>query len=282
MSNPVHSSTANAPGGSLPARYPRTATLLSVVGLFVGSTGLLYATTLAVGEGFAVTAFVASSWLLSVLMVALAVRPYVHRLGTRTRSVPEGLDASVEAICARNGVAVRRSWMVPDAPGARLAEITGLLPWNRHFVVDEWFFASLSPAEREALAAREAALVRARYQLCSHVAGPAVVAAVAALLAAAVHIRPGAVAGANAVVAFGVACTGMYWRAARRGVEKLYAADRHAARQTSREAVVGLLEQTERESDESVWHRWPLSVLMMRPTTERRIEQLKRGRTSAD
>lgn len=276
MSNPVQSSAASEPGPSLASRFPRTATLAAAAGLFVASVGLLYAAVLAIAAGWSlpVTVLATAAWFLSVVLVALVARPYFHRLKTRTRAMPEGLRADAVATCARNGVAVRRSWTAAEAPGFGMAEIAGL-PWDRHLVVDEWFFASLSPAEREALLAREAALVRNRYQPFSHVAGPAVVAGVAALLAVASFAPFAGFIGASASVLLGAACAGLYALAARRGVEKVHAADRHAARETSTRAVIGLLEKAATRRDESAWHRWPLSVLAMYPTTSQRIERLE-------
>ena len=239
--------------------------------------GLLYAAIFAVSTGWTVhaIALVGSIWILSVLAIALVVRPYVHRFGTGTGSIPAGHRRRVEAICAGHGVRVRRSWTTTEHPGGRAAEIAGFLPWDRHFVVDGWLFASLSPAERAALAAREAVLARRRYQSFRHLAGPTVVAGVAGLLVALAWLAPpGAFASANApLLAVGSAVA--YVLVAHWGANRLYAADRHAARVTSRETVVGLLEKSATRYGGSVWHRWPLSVLMMRPTTERRIERLR-------
>lgn len=237
--------------------------------------GLLYATILVAGLDLAVVALLASSWLLSVLLLALVLRPYFYRFKTRMKRVPEGLEASVETGCARHGVAVRRSWLVRNAPGFGMAEIAGLLPWDRHLVVEEWFFASLDPAEREALVARETALVRARYQLFSHAAGPAIIAGVAGLVSIASLIPTETMGGSNTVLLLGVASGGLYLLAARYGARKLFEADRHAAHETSPEVVVSLLEKAASEYEESAWHRWPLALLAMRPTTDQRIDRLR-------
>lgn len=279
MSNSVQSSAANEPGPSLASRYPRTTTLAAAAGLFVVSTGLLYATTLAVAVvGVApVAVLAASSWLLSVVVLALIARPHFHRLKTRTRPVPEGLRGSVAETCARNGVAVRRSWLTAAVPGFGMAGIVGV-PWDRHFVVDEWFFASLAPAERRALAAREAALVRSRYRPFRHAAGPTIVAGVAGVLAVASFAPFGGFTGASASLLLGAASAGLYALAARRGAEKVHAADRHAAERTNVEAAVGLLEKAAAQREESVWDRWPLSLLVMCPTTSQRIARLQAPR----
>ena len=253
-------------------RQPWLITVPVLVSLFAVSMGLLYATTVAIELGLAVVVLFASTWLLSVLLLALIVRPYFYRFKTQVKRVPEGLAASVEAGCARNGVALRRSWLARDVPGSGMAEITGLLPWDRHLVVEEWFFASLDPAEREALMARETALVQARYHLFSHTAGPAIVAGVAGLLALA-SLLPTGIDGANATLLLVTGCAVLYGLAARRGVRKVFEADRHAARETSREAVVSLLEKTASQQEKPAWHRWPISLLAMVPTTNQRINR---------
>lgn len=273
MWNPVQPSVPSASRASLATRYPRIATLLVVAGLFVISMGLLYATALAVAVGqLPFVALAASSWLLSVLLLALVVRPYAHRLGTQTKDVPGGMAASVESGCARNGATVRSSWLTTDDPSSGTAEIVGLLPWDRHLVVDEWLFASLGPTEREALLVREAALVRARHPVWSHLAGPAILAGGAGLLALASLLS---VAGETIALLLVAGCAVLYGFAAKRGVEKVFRADEHAARKTSTEAVVGLLETEATQADESGWRRWPLSVLFMHPTAIRRIERVR-------
>lgn len=276
MSNPAHPSTATGPWRSLASRYPRTASVAVLAVLFACSVGLLYATVGAVTVGRTVpgVTLVGSAWLLSVLAVALAVQPRFHRLGT-TGAIPPRQRRRIEAVCAGHGVPVRRSWTTGELPGTRPATVAGLLPWDCHFVVDDWFLASLSPAERAALAAREAELARRRYHLYRHLAGPAVVAVVAALLVIGSFAPAGAFVGPNASLLLGAASAGLYALAARHGTNTLHAADRHAARLTSREAVVGLLEKTADRCGQPPWRRWPVSMLVMYPTTERRIERVR-------
>ena len=246
--------------------------------LFVVSFGLLYAAIIAITmvQSAVVAVLTATTWFLSIVLLALLARPHFHRAKMRMRTVPEELQADLQRWFERDGITVRRSWLAGKSPGFRPAEVGGLVPWNRQFVVDEWFFAELTPDEREALVSREVALLRTHYQLLVHTAGPlAVIAASGVVFAGTAPFGTnGAVPGAIALVLVAVASVLLYAIAIGRGIGMVYAADRYAAQRTGQETVIGLLEKADHRG-ESAWDGWPLSLVTMRPTTERRIARLE-------
>lgn len=277
MSSQLQRSTETERGRSLPARRPQLATAAVFAILFVASVGSLYATTQAIASGqrFATITLVGSTWFGSVVVLALIARPHFHRLKAGTTDLPDDLRTTVESACSRHGVTLRDTVATAESPGFRLAEIAGLLPWNRHLVVDGWFFASLSAAEREALLAREAYLARNRHLSFVHLAGPAILAASSATVLVVSVLVPLTTTGLEGGLLAGLSLV-LFVVATRRGTETMHAADRYAARRTTPEAMAGLLERAETNRDATAWDRWPLAWLTMRPTTERRLVRLAR------
>lgn len=243
--------------------------------LSCGSLGALYATIVSTYAFPALFVPLAASWFLSVVLLTLLARPYFHRLATRTNPMPDALRSEAEGVAAESGVSIRGAWLAADTPGSRPATIAGLVGWDRHLIVDEWLYATLTPDEREALVAREAALVRRRHLLYTH-AIVGLIALVGGLLASVVWTvspLPG-VGDTTQVGALALGTGVALWIAFRHGTGMVFAADERAARHTSPAVVARLLEK-QVQHGAGADERWPFWLIRMCPPTKRRIRRIR-------
>lgn len=260
---------------SVQHRFPRATTLAVFVGCFAASFGVLYATLVSAYEYPFLAIPLAATWLLSIVVLTLLAQPFSHRLKTGTRAIPGALRTDVERSCERAGVPLRGAWLSVNPPGHRPATIAGIVAVDRHFIVDEWFFATLSSPERASLAAREAALVHSNYLLYTQVVVPFIALVSGLALIAVGVVAPLAdVVSANGIVAFALGASVVFLFALRHGRRKIYAADRFAAQQTSPSVVVSLLEKQVRHIGGPTAH-WTASLVRLCPSTNRRIGRLR-------
>jgi hypothetical protein len=184
--------------------------------------------------------------------------------------------------CRAFGSPVNGVWVADNLKGnVGLAEIAGVLPWNRHLLLDEEFFETYDERQRLAVVAQQVSLADSYHWPFAKSLTYLALLAYYGLLVVAIELAGGTNPFPDwplvpevfipVLLAIGV------WH----GRRKVYRADRFAADRTDRETVIGALESLDArnaESDEERVKAWLLSTFWTRPSPRKRVEQLRNRR----